>query len=71
MKRFNLKTYFTLVFMETSSFYLNELTEAFEESKLKEGGSHASKVVWSKIKELLSDKVFLIDLTDDFIGLIF
>lgn len=57
--------------METSSVFLSELEESFEESKLKERSSNASKVVWGKIKELLSDKVFIIDITEDFISLIF
>lgn len=36
IKKFNLKTYFALVFMEATSSYLQDLEEAFEEQNLKD-----------------------------------
>jgi hypothetical protein len=48
-KKFNLNTYFTLVFMETTSSYLQDLDEAFDQGRLKEGNTPASEVVWNDV----------------------
>lgn len=57
--------------MEHTSAFLKDLEESFDETRLKEGQSHASALIWSKIKQLLGEGTFIIELADEFISLIF